>query len=146
MLYALGFIVILVIILVIWLIRVIAARVNRQKQAHHPRSDLEGGTLPNTVQPHITEVARDVTSRLFPPRPDQHPHSVAHLRHTSDQAAVMRLTSASETSLPAYGAPSLPVPPAPVYDQTGRTRPLASSGAPMAYGDAPPKYSPPSAT
>ncbi|WWD20225.1 hypothetical protein CI109_104701 [Kwoniella shandongensis] len=142
MLYALGFIVILVIILAIWLIRVVAARVNQHKQAHHPRSDLEAGDLPNTTQPHITEVARDVTNRLFPARPEQTGHPSSRLRYASDYAAVTRMPNVSETSLPAYGAPSLPVPPAPVYEQSGRTRPLASSGAPMAYAEAPPKYSP----
>ncbi|ALO60570.1 hypothetical protein CNE02475 [Cryptococcus deneoformans JEC21] len=109
MLYALGFIVFLVIVLVVWLVRLAVLRANRKRNAAAGRVDPE-------VQ------FREVAEQVFSGRCQSSPHNgYSPYCRRNDRGAVIRQANGSEASLPAYGAESLPVPPEAAY-QPSQTR------------------------
>ncbi|WVR08156.1 hypothetical protein IAU60_005202 [Kwoniella sp. DSM 27419] len=138
MIYIAVFLVLIVAILLVWLIRLSRNRIERHRAKHDP------SVLPSTVQdlsenrPTLSGVARDVTSH-FSTRPGHHGEGEPYVPyHRRDLGAVNRVQdhNGSTTSLPAYGADSLPVPPHATYDPTrGR------AGVIPLYTEAPPKYS-----
>ncbi|OWZ43420.1 hypothetical protein C356_03429 [Cryptococcus neoformans c45] len=109
MLYALGFIVLLVIVLIIWLVRLSVIRANRRRNAAAGRVDPEA---------QFREVAERVFSGRCHSSPGNRPSSYCR---ENGRGAVFRQTNGSEASLPAYGAESLPVPPEAAY-QPSQTR------------------------
>ncbi|WRT69610.1 uncharacterized protein IL334_006599 [Kwoniella shivajii] len=146
MLYAIVFLVLIVAILVIWLVRVVNARYQRSHARHH------GSTLPSQIQdvsgrPTLIGTAQEVRDRVFARPHDNDPESYSpyqtrQSRERRDVGAVNRLgsTNASVTSLPAYGAESLPVPPHATYDPSRGRSGISPSFVPL-YPDAPPpKY------
>ncbi|WWC73800.1 uncharacterized protein I206_107772 [Kwoniella pini CBS 10737] len=147
MLYALVFLILIIAIVLIWLVRVTIAANQRRQSRKQSSSSLPSHMQDISHRPTLAETAEDVVDRVgrgSRARLPQH-ESVYQSRYCGNRTgAVNRVTSdnASVTSLPAYGAASLPVPPAAVYDPTN-VRPGGPTGViPPSYADiAPPKYS-----
>ncbi|WVW87015.1 hypothetical protein I302_109071 [Kwoniella bestiolae CBS 10118] len=147
MLYAFAFLILIIIILLVWLIRVLAATNQRRKARKDP------SVLPSQIQdlnhrPTFAEAAEEVTDRMRPhhrPRGSEPftPYQSRYTRERSDVGAVTRVMgdNASVTSLPAYGAASLPVPPAAIYDPTRARLDVPPSALPSYPDVSPPKYS-----
>ncbi|WWC92720.1 uncharacterized protein L201_007679 [Kwoniella dendrophila CBS 6074] len=130
MIYVAAFLILIVVIVLVWLIRLAVAQNQRRKLRKNPN------VLPSQIQdlnhrPTFSETAEDVASRVG--RHNRQRGSDPYSYHRrSDVGGVTRMVdpSASVTSLPAYGAASLPVHPVATYDPT---RPYSL--------EAPPKYS-----
>ncbi|OCF73290.1 hypothetical protein I204_06521 [Kwoniella mangroviensis CBS 8886] len=146
MLYAFAFLILIIVIILIWLVRVIAASNQRRKARKDP------SVLPSQIQdldhrPTLSETAQDVADRMrthHRPRGSESftPYQSRYSYESSNRGAVNRVMgdNASVTSLPAYGAASLPAPPAATYDPS-RARSGASPVVLPSYPDVPPpKY------
>ncbi|WWC65988.1 uncharacterized protein I303_108610 [Kwoniella dejecticola CBS 10117] len=151
MLYALVFLILIIAIVLIWLVRVgIAANQRRQSHKYSSSSSLPSHMQDVSHRPTLSETAEDVVDRVGRHSRARFPqHETYQSRYGGSRAgAVNRVASdnASVTSLPAYGADTLPVPPAAVYDPTN-VRPTPGGNhvthvIPPSYTEvAPPKYS-----
>ncbi|XAO25596.1 hypothetical protein I312_104424 [Cryptococcus bacillisporus CA1280] len=109
MLYALGFLVLLFIIIVVWLVRLAILHANRRRNASAGRVDPEA---------QFREVAGRVFTGRYQSSSDTGPSPYCR---GNDGGAVVRQSNESEASLPAYVAESLPVPPETAY-QPSQTR------------------------
>ncbi|WVF68429.1 hypothetical protein IAT40_003194 [Kwoniella sp. CBS 6097] len=153
MLYVAVFFIIILVILVVYLIRLYRNRLQRHQAKRDP------SVLPSQIQdlnqnrPTLRSVAIDVTSHLNPP-PRGGEHEAGAGRggnvngigayanyHARGVGGVTRVHGGeSTTSLPAYGAESLPVPPNATYNPNRSRAGVQESVIPLYADDAPPKY------
>ncbi|WVQ95976.1 hypothetical protein IAU59_003075 [Kwoniella sp. CBS 9459] len=154
MLYVAVFFILVVVILIVFLIRLYRNRLQQHQAKRDP------SVLPSQIQdlnqnrPTLRSVAIDVTSHLNPPHPHDHEREAGRSwngngngswsnYHARGVGGVTRVQGGdSTTSLPAYGAESLPVPPNATYNPYNRSRAGGQETViPLYAEDAPPKYS-----
>ncbi|WVQ79318.1 hypothetical protein IAT38_001415 [Cryptococcus sp. DSM 104549] len=139
MIYVFGFLILLLLIVVVWLVRFIIVRVNQCRKRDQPHV---------SMREDARAQFREVTDTfIYGGRGRQDPYAEPyvpyHRRSMGDQGPVVRLMSESQASLPAYGAHSLPVPPERAYEaQHVRIRPDQTTAVLTGMPEAPPpKYS-----
>ncbi|RSH93408.1 hypothetical protein EHS25_007764 [Saitozyma podzolica] len=152
MIYAIGLVIFLVAILLIYFVRLMSNRYRTTRARHTAHGDPEAfqrQTEQIGPTPTLRGVASDMSSRVFhsPADVEGEEYVPFHRRSMSTVGgeAVQREHLESDPELPSYiESATMPRPPLPVYSGTSRApapNPDSRTNLP-AYGDAPPKYVP----